>query len=136
MFRLKKFVSLSLIAILVLALVVGCTSDEAKFEDGTYTAESQPDERGWKGVIEIVVEGGEIVSVDYDELDEEGNRKSEDDEYAEAMKGASGVSPAEAYEQLETALVNRQDPDEIDLVTGATSSSEQFKSLAKEALNK
>ncbi len=52
------------------------------------------------------------------------------------MEGASGVSPENAYEQLEDSLIKTQDPDKIDGVSGATSSSESFKKLAKEALNK
>lgn len=132
----KKFLVLGLVLTLVLTIAVGCSSNEAKYEDGTYTAESQPDDRGWKGVIEIVVENGEITSVDYDEMNQEGSRKSEDEEYAASMKGVSGVSPSEAYEQLEDALISRQDVDEVDLVSGATSSAEMFKTLAKEALNK
>ena len=132
----KKFLVLGLVLTILLTMAVGCTSNEgAGYEDGTYTAESEPDDRGYKSVIEIIVENGEITSVDYDELNEGGARKSEDEEYAASMKGVSGVSPAEAYEQLENALISRQNVDEVDMVSGATSSAEMFKSLAKEALN-
>lgn len=131
----KKILLFGLVLTLVLTVVVGCTSDEAKYEDGTYTAEGEPDERGWKGLVEVVVEGGKITSVNYDEVSEDNELKSEDEEYAASMKGASGISPAEAYEQLENALISRQDVDEIDLVSGATASSELFKTLVKEALD-
>ena len=132
----KKFLLSGLIFILVLTMVVGCTSNDANYEDGTYDAEGEPDERGWRGVVQVVVEDGKITSVDYDEVNEANELKSEDEEYAETMKGASGISPAEAYEQMENALIKRQDVDQIDAVSGATSSFEQFKSLVKEALNK
>jgi major membrane immunogen (membrane-anchored lipoprotein) len=132
----KRALIFGLILTLVLAVLVGCASNDAKYEDGTYTAESEPDERGWRGRVEIVVEGGKITSVDYDEINEDNQLKSEDEEYAANMKAASGISPAEAYEQLENALIKRQDVDEIDAVSGATSSAEQFKALVKEALNK
>ncbi|NLY45006.1 MAG: FMN-binding protein [Tissierella sp.] len=132
----KRFLTLGLILTLVLTITVGCsTTEEAKYTDGTYTAESEVDDRGYKSVIEIVVENGEITSVDYDEFNEEGARKSEDEAYAENMKGVSGVAPAEAYEQMEEALIKRQNVDEVELVSGATSSAEMFKTLAKEALN-
>lgn len=131
----KKFLLIGLVLTLVLALAVGCASNEAKYEDGTYKAEGEPDERGWRGVVEVVVEDGKITSVNYDELNESDELKSEDEEYAESMKGASGVSPAEAYEQLENGLVSRQNVDEVDAVSGATASSELFKTLVKKALD-
>ncbi len=57
-------------------MVVGCQqSSEVKYEDGNFTAESEADERGWKSVIEIEVEDGKIVEVDYDEINEEGQKK-------------------------------------------------------------
>lgn len=131
----KKFFAMGLVLIIVLTTVVGCTSNEAQYKDGTYTAESEPDDRGWNSAIEIVVENGKITSVDYDEFNEEGARKSEDEEYAASMKAVSGVAPAEAYELMENALIKRQNVDEVELVSGATSSSEMFKTLFKEALN-
>lgn len=131
----RKTLIFGIVLILVLTMVVGCQQDsKVKYKDGNFTAESQPDERGWKGVIEIEVEDGKIVEVDYDEINEEGQKKSEDEEYVKAMEGASGVTPENAYEQLENALIKTQDPDKIDGVSGATSSSESFKRLAKEAL--
>ncbi len=132
----KKFLVLGLVLVLVLTMAVGCSSDKAKYKDGTYTAESEFDSNGYKSVIEIVVSGGKITSVDYDEYNEAGDRKSEDAEYAEMMKGVSGTTPAEAYELLEKALVSKQNVDDVDLVSGATSSAETFKALVKEALNK
>lgn len=132
----KKFLVFGLILTLVLTMVVGCSSNNAKYEDGTYKAEGEYDEHGYKPTVEIVVEKGEIVSVKYDEVTEANELKSENEEYASMMKGVSGIAPAEAYEQLENALLKNQDIDKVDLVSGATGSSELFKSLVKEALNK
>lgn len=132
----KKFLLLGLVLTLVLVMAVGCTSNEAKYEDGTYKAEGELDDHGWKPVIEVVVQNGEITSVNYDEFNEAGDLKSEDEDYAAAMEGVSGVRPADAYEELENGLLSSQDVDKVDLVSGATSSSEAFKKLAKEALSK
>lgn len=131
----KKFLVLGLVLVLVLTMAVGCSSDKAKYEDGTYTAETEFDSNGYKGTIEIVVSGGKITSVDYDELNEAGDKKSEDAEYAEMMEGVSGITPAKAYDQLEKALISKQNADDVDLVSGATTSAETFKALVKEALN-
>lgn len=112
------------------------TGNETTFKDGTFKAEGKPDERGWKGTIEITVEGGKITTVNYDEVNDKGAKKSEDTEYGKSMKSASGVTPSEAYEKLKTSLVETQDPDAVEVVSGATESSDSFKTLAKEALSK
>lgn len=130
----KKFLALALVLTLILTMTVACTTDQAGFEDGTHTAEGEIDDHGWKPVIEIVVEDGQITSVDYDEYNEAGELKSEDDEYADSMEGVSGVRPVDAYEQLENNLINSQNVDQVDVVSGATASSEAFKNLANEAL--
>ena len=118
----------------MLTLAIGCASDEVSYEDGTYTAEGELDDHGWMPRVEIIVENGEITSVDYDEVNEAGDLKSEDEDYSAAMEGVSGVRPSDAYEQLENQLLDNQDVDQVELVTGATSSSESFKALVNEAL--
>ena len=50
------------------------------------------------------------------------------------MKKETGISPEEAFQKLEKELKSSQDVDKVDVVSGATSSSNEFKSLAKEAL--
>lgn len=134
----KKILILGLILTLVMSLSVGCAKKpaEAKFTDGDFTAESDIDENGWKGVIEISVKDGVITTVNYDEVNEEGGLKSEDTEYSELMKSISNISPAEAYEVLEASLVDTQDVDKVEAVSGATGSAELFKELAKKALAK
>lgn len=131
----KRILSLILILILSLSILIGCDkAADIKYEDGNYDAESDMDENGWKGVIDITVKNGKITKVKYNEVDKDQNKKTEDVEYSEAMENSSGISPKNAYDQLEEALINTQDPDKIDSVAGATSSSQQFKKLAEEAL--
>ena len=131
----KKFLAFALVLTLILTMTVSCTNEQTSFEDGTHTAEGEMDEHGWKPAIEIVVENGEITSVDYDEYNAEDELKSEDDEYSDSMEGVSGVRPADAYEQLENDLIDNQDVNKVDVVSGATASSETFKDLASEALD-
>ena len=47
------------------------------------------------------------------------------------MKDKSGSSPKEAYLALEAALIEKQDVQAVDTVTGATSTSDSFRTLAK-----
>ena len=158
--KLKKMIMMLTIIAIVLTATVGCAPAEetpppadtetetetedpdtttpgeegATLEDGTFNAVGEPDERGYIGQIEITVEGGEITTVDYDEVSEDGTAKSEDDEYAERYKAASGLTPVEVYEQLEADLVEKQDPNAVEIISEATTSSEQFKTLAQEAM--
>lgn len=106
----------------------------ATLEDGTFNAEGEPDERGYTGQIDITVEGGKITTVDYDEVSKDGIAKSEDDEYAVKYKEVSGMTPAEVYEQLQADLVEKQDPNAVEVISKATNSSDQFKKLAEEAM--
>lgn len=124
----------TLIFILLLIFTVGCS--KSKFKDGEWEAKSEIDENGYSSAINILVKDGKIDSVDYDEYDEDGGRKSEDENYSKLMEDTFGVSPSQAYEQLEGALIKTQNPDKLDAVSGATGSSEIFKNLAKEALEK
>lgn len=108
---------------------------ETEYKDGTYTAEGDAfDEHGWKPIITVEVKDGKITSVDYDEVNEEGTSKETDEEYNTNMKEHSGIGPAEAFPQLEEELVEKQDVDAVDTVTGATSGSDNFKEMVKKAL--
>ena len=70
----------------------------------------------------------------YNEFNGETNAmKREDKDYNEKMTGVSGIGPAEYEPQLEKALIEKQSSD-IDVITGATSSSNQFKKLAEKVL--
>ena len=130
----KKIISLVLIIAMLMAVVIGCSNDKSKFADGVHTAEGELDENGWKPSITITVKDGKIEDVDYDEVNDQGMLKSEDEDYAATMESVSGITPEDAYEQLEKALKSSQDVDKVDAVSGATGSSEQFKKVAKEAL--
>lgn len=136
---------LFLTVVLMLALVVtGCGETGATEEPATeepagevevLTAEeAEFNERGHKAVIEITRENGQIVAVDYNEIYEEGGSKKEDTEYNENMEGVSGISFTDGVAALEAALIDAQDPGAVDVVSGATSSSEKFVKLANEAL--
>ena len=133
----KKVISLLAVAALATTIFVGCGSKEeakeAGLKDGTYTKESEKDERGYVASIEIEVKDGKIATVKYDEVGEKGS-KLEDAEYNTNMKAKSGTNPEEAFPALEKSLVEKQDAAAVDAVTGATNTSDKFKALAEEAL--
>lgn len=119
-------------------LLTACGSDSATttedgLQDGTYAIEDLNfGETGWKESLEIVVDGGEITDATFTSLDEEGNNKLEDEGYQEAMSGVTGVGPQDFIPELEESLVTAQNPTEVEVVTGATSTSEKFVDYAEQ----
>ncbi|ADL08464.1 FMN-binding domain protein [Thermosediminibacter oceani DSM 16646] len=150
----KKLLSLTIALLLVVTLVAGCSSQNSQqqpqdqqnqqqteqpqqgaLQDGTYYAEDKEfDDHGWKGLVTVIVKDGKITNVFYDEINQEGKLKSFDPEYGSRMKENSGTTPLDVYPKLEQALVEKQKPEDVEAVSGATSSSDRFKSLVAEAL--
>lgn len=129
----RRIISLLAVAVLATTVFVGCGKKEAGLKDGKYNAESAADDRGYKGAIEVEVKGGKIASVKYDEANDKGSKLA-DEGYNKTMKEKSKTNPTEAFPKLEASLVEKQDASKVDVVTGATKSSEQFKTLAQKAL--
>lgn len=105
----------------------------AALKDGTYTAESGFDKRGYKVVHSITVKDGKITESTFGYQKEDGSMKADDEEYNKNMKEKSGVSSKEATEKLNAELVEKQSAADIEVVSGATHTSENFK-VSTEAL--
>lgn len=99
----------------------------ATWQDGTYTAESGVDDYGYKIVHSITIKDGKITESTFDYADKDGGLKSENAEYNTSMKEKAGVSAKEAIDQLNAELVKTQALSDVDVVTGATHTSEDFK---------
>lgn len=130
----KKIFSLMLTVVLVAALFVGCGAKT--YKDGSYKQEGEVDEHGWKPEINITVADGKITEVVYDEFSKDDNhKKSEDEAYKEAYAAkVPGADQKANYEKLAKDLVEKQDPSKVDTIAGATSTTNSFKELAKNAL--
>lgn len=107
--------------------------DDMALQDGEYQLETPADERGWKHSFKLVVKDGKIAQADYDMLDAEGKKKSENDEYNKMMADKAGVSFADAVKQLNESLVKGQKA-EVEVVTGATNTTKAFTEYAKQLL--
>ncbi len=105
--------------------------------DGLYKAQAKDfDEHGYKAYATVIINDGKIVNTYYDELNKDTDTyKSKDDDYQKNMKAGSGVSDNEAYLMLIHSLVDKQDVSKVDAVTGATSTTDNFKELMNEALS-
>ncbi len=120
-------IGLSVFLCLILFCACGATPS---YVDGTYRAEFQNyDSRGYKDFIELSVEGGVVHSFQYNAVNEDGLLKSEDLDYREAMEGELDIYPARFSQDLVNQYLDTQDIDEVDVVAGATYSSESFIAL-------
>lgn len=129
----KKIVLSSMLLASVFALAA-CGSSKAELKDGTYSAESNFDDRGWKVVQTITVKDGKITESTFDYEDKDGNKKSENEEYNKTMEEKSGVSSKAATSQLNEQLVKTQNLDDVEVVSGATNSSNNFKASTEALL--
>ena len=96
--------------------------------------ENDFDEEGWKATIEIVIEDGQIGKVTYDEVDKDGNKKSENEEFLKAFKEEHGVDYNELITSLENSLIEAQDIAQVDYELESKEIVDRFKSLANETL--
>ena len=116
--RTKKW-ALALLSLIVLMMIVGCGSNKsassAGIKDGTYTGES----KGNGGVItaEVVIKDGKLT-----DIKNTGNNETE------------GLGD-EAVEKIMTAMLDNNTIN-VDVVSGATTSSEGFIAAVKDALAK
>ena len=105
-----------------------------ELKDGTYKLVSEADKRGWHVEFTIVVEGGKIKSSDYDNLNKDGKRKSEDAEYEKQMKDKMGTGPAEYFKAYNIGLVEKQKPSDVEVVSGATQAHTSFVEYANKLI--
>lgn len=113
--------------------VLSSETTVGELQDGTYKLEEKNlDDNGWKVNFTMVVKDGKIAESDYDYVDKDGNLKSEDEGYQEAMKEKAGTGPAEYIPELNAELVAKGDPAEVEVITGATHSAEAFKLYAQQ----
>ena len=128
-------------------LFAGCGSDNRTYKDGTYTGKSAVytgDEEGngnGYGEVTITVKDNKITSCDFKTYEENGTLKGDDygkidgeiknqDYYNKAQKAIKG---SEAYAK---AIIGKSKPDEVDSISGATYSYNQFTDAVFDALDK
>ena len=115
------------------------TTPTGTYKDGTYTAKSSPDERGAVGEIILTIGQGKITQADYKGIQKDGKVKDIDygktngkienqDFYKKAQQGLKGAMT------YGPKLVETQDVDKVDSVSGATLSYKQFSEAGHKAL--
>lgn len=145
--------ALVMLAGMAIAILAGCgagqkSADSGKsqsasppvYKDGTYTARSSPDERGAVGEITLVIEKGKISKAGYKGIMKDGKPKD-----ADYGKTNGKIENQDFYRKAQLAvkamasyplkLVEMQDVDAVDAISGATVSYRQFNEAVKTALN-
>lgn len=95
-------------------------------KDGTYKGSTPADDYGYRHEVVFEMKNGKMISVDYDEIHTDGHAKQHDAEYCRRML-ESGTTPAIAYPKYESRMMETQDYNQIDGVSGASYSLYRFK---------
>lgn len=108
------------------------------YKDGVYSGEAEVKEVGGTIKLDLVVSGGKITSVDMKNLDREGKEKGQDYGKSEPLnQGLYSIAQNSILgtNEYPSRLIESQDPDQIDAVSGATLSHDAFVQAAKAALD-
>lgn len=145
----KKTMIFLLVYLMIAFMVTGCGGSDDKndeqndqaetaYYDGQYHAEyDRYDVRNWRAYVDITVKDRKIIKAYYDYINETGGKRTDIQSYSEGFSEANnGMMPREAFDRLGSMLVESQDIQQVDVVSGATHSSRNFVELAAAALLK
>lgn len=125
--------AMGLLFILTIFALTAC-SLKTDLQDGYYTAQAAEFSHGWKEYITIMVKGGTIVSVEYNAENPSGFIKSWDNAYMQTMLHSNGTYPNEYTRYYASQLLEGRRDDDIDALSGATSSYGSFQKLSEAVL--
>ena len=131
MWKKNRIVWLATIALCL--CLTGCGSEKG-MKNGYYTAEMKEYDYGWKEYVCIFVKNNTIVSIEFNAKNASGFIKAWDNAYMENMKPVSGTYPNEYTRLYGSRLLESQDIEEVDVVSGATSSGGNFYKLVNAAV--
>ncbi len=124
----------SILLLLLPALLLAACGSKTELKDGYYTAQAAQFSHGWKEYVTIMVKGGKIVSVEYNAENPSGFIKSWDNAYMQNMLHSNGTYPNEYTRYYAGQLLDGQNADGIDALSGASSSHVSFRMLAAAVL--
>ncbi len=129
-----KKISIAIILALIVSLVfAACSSGEVVVPDGTYRAEYEDfDQHGYKDFVEITFESGAVTDINADAVNENGELKSASEDFRKDMQSLDGGTyPEKYYKDLINQYLANPSAASVDVVAGATLSSNSFKTLAE-----
>ena len=99
-------------------------------KDGFYTAEMSDYSFGWKEYLCIMVKDDKVVYAEFNAKNPSGYIKAWDNAYMKNMKPVSGTYPNEYTRTYVSELIETQDPEKCENLSGATSSGTIFSKLS------
>lgn len=117
--------------IIILGIFTAGCSEEETLKDGYYTAEMKDFSFGWKEFVTITVKNNKIEAVEYNAKNASGFIKSWDNAYMRNMNSVVGIYPNKYTREYANQLLQKQGYENIDAITGASESGENFKLLAR-----
>lgn len=142
----KKFMIISLAAVLTACMLGGCGGKKVSYKDGTYEAQSSvfenddgTDDGNGYGVVSLTIKDGKISDCTFttyeadgtlkdEEYGKEGGRIANKDYYNKAQKANAACA------EYASMLVQNGQLDGIDSISGATINYNEFKEAVETAL--
>ena len=134
--KMKRTLAVMLCIAALVGVCCGCSAARGGMQDGYYTAEMAEYSNGWKEFVTLHIEGGTIISVEYNAKNASGFIKSWDMAYMRRMNGVAGTYPNYFTRAYARQVLEKQSgtADDIDTVAGATSSGGSFRQLVAAVL--
>ena len=111
-------------------------ANKAKYHDGTYKLEEKNYSHGYRQVYTLVIKDHKIDKLTYDQVDKNGKSKTKDAKYEKQMKKYAKVGPKEYIPKLmEEFAKSNGNMEKVQVVSGATESSNQFIAYVGQLLN-
>lgn len=143
----KKIIAMLSCAVILGSALTGCGGGNKTYKDGTYTGKSavcSGDEEGngnGYGEVTITIKANAVTDCEFKTYEENGTLKGDDygmvdgeiknqDYYNKAQKAIKGS------EEYAKNLIGKINPEEVDSISGATYSYDQFTDAVYDALDK
>ena len=128
----KKIFLITLVCLVF--LLTGC-SNHSTMKNGFYTAEMSDYSHGWKEYLCIMVKNNSIVYAEFNAKDPSGYIKAWDNAYMQNMYTVNGTYPNEYTRTYVAQLIETQNPDNVDAISGASNSGSNFLKLSNAVIN-
>lgn len=128
------------VSIFAIFMLIGCGKknfNKLSFKDGTYIGKASEEDSAAYTEVKITIKDNKIIACDAEFRDSKQNIKDEnygknagEKKYAQAQLAVQGMKK---YPEM---LLEVQDPDEVDSISGATVTNKQFREAVWKALDK
>ena len=109
--------------------------EERLYQDGTYRAETEYDQEGWKEYVILEINKGKPLVSEYDAVNRAGQKRSEDEASAQLAEEQGGISHGEFYTRVRDLFNQDGELSDVAEIDGANRSVSVFKELVRALLD-